>query len=145
MTTVLFDTNIYDDLEHDEEARARLASLVGGRQVRVIATPKIVDELRSGPLGGMPTWFPIDGEVESVAVIGHARLGMARLGRGKVFGRHRGRSKKVADAIIADSADSLADIAVSNDRRFVRRLNKHGVRCTGMTYAVFRNWLLARN
>ena len=76
-------------------------------------------------------------------MIGHARIGMVRLGRGEVFKRHRGKSKKIPDAIVADSADSLADIAVSNDRRFIKRLNEHSGRCSGMPYSAFRTWLLS--
>jgi len=146
VNNVLLDTNVYDDLQSDEEVRTRLASLVSEKQIRVIATPKIEDELRAGPLGGLPDdWFPIDLQEESVAVIGHARVGMARLGAGEVFRRHRGASTQIPDAIIADSADSQADIAVSNDRRFVTRLNKHSERrCSAMSYSVFRAWLLAQ-
>ena len=43
--------------EAPEEARARLTSLVTEKQVRVIATPKVVDELRAGPFGNPgPRW-----------------------------------------------------------------------------------------
>ena len=68
---------------------------------------------------------------------------MARLGSGEVYADHRGTSSKIADAIIADSSDDLADIAVSNVGRFVRRLNAKSVRCRAMSYDRFRSWLQA--
>ena len=140
---ILFDGNIYDRLEADESTRKRLASLVSQGQVRVIATPKIVDELDKSPFGGVPNWFPVDTEPEAVFVIDHARIGMARLGPGNVYESHRGTSNKVADAVIADSADDLADIAVSDDGRFVRRLNRASAGCRAMNYDGFLAWLQA--
>ena len=141
MQTILLDSNIYDKLCSDENTRLRLTSLILHRKVRVIATPKIVDELTLSPFKGVPDWFDVDEEIEAVAVLDHARVGMARLGLGNVFGHHLGNSKKVADAIIADSADDLADIAVSEDGRFLCRLNSINGRCNAMGYKQFMAWL----
>ena len=143
MKTILFDCNIYDRLASDQTTRIRLASLVSRGQVRVIATPKVIDELNKSPFGGVPNWFPVDAELEAVFVLDHGRLSMARLGPGDVYESHRGTSNKVADAIIADSADDLADIAMSEDGRFVRRLNRTSVGCRAMDYDEFLAWLKA--
>ena len=141
MKTVLLDCNIYDQLEADETTRKRLASLVLQGKVRVIATPKVIDELRASPFEGVPDWFPIDTEPEAVFVLDHAYLDMARLGSGNVYERHRGDSNNIADAIIADSSVDLADIAVSEDRRFVRRLKEASAKCRAMDYGGFVAWL----
>ena len=119
MQTILLDSNIYDKLWSDENTRLRLASLILHSKVHVIATPKIVDELTRSPFKGVPDWFDVDEEIEAVAVVGHARVGMARLGLGNVYGHHLGNSQKVKDAIIADSADDLAGhCQVADERAF---------------------------
>src|SRR5688572_29063922 len=141
MTSVLLDSNVYDRLRDDPDTRGRLARLVAAGGVRVVATPKVVDELRVSPFAGLPTWFPISTPPESVAVLGHWRLGEAVLGEGEVYAAHRGSSGKVADAIIADSAASLAEFAVSLDGRFRKRLAELGTSCTVMSYEHFREWL----
>ena len=122
MTTILLDSHIYDCLEEDVDARQQLTSLVTSGMVTVVVTPKVVDELKDSPFGGVPEWFPVTIEPEAVFVLGHARLGMARLSQGDVYKEHRGESNNIKDAIIAHSADALADVAVSNDKRFRHRL-----------------------
>ena len=141
MKTILLDANIYDRLAMDPEACERLAVLSSTGAVTVVATPKIVDELRDSPFSGVPTWFPVKIEPEGVFVLGHARLGMARLSDGLIYEQHRGNSSKVPDAIIAHSADALADIAVSDDTRFRARLSKVSQRCSAMSFQEFRAWL----
>jgi hypothetical protein len=109
--------------------------------VRVIATPIVRDELKASPFNGFPDWFPIVLEAENVTVLDYAYLGMTRLGEGEVYNGHRGESKKIPDAIIADSADGLADILVSEDRRCRERLKRISTRCRGMDYQEFSEWL----
>jgi hypothetical protein len=140
---VLLDTNVYDLLREDSDTRERLTGLVGRGAIRVVVTPKVNDELRAGPFAGCPTWFPVTRLPESVAVLGHARLGAARLGEGRVYTAHRGASRKVADAIIADSASSFAAVAVSEDGRFRKRLAELNTPCRVMNYDDFRWWLLS--
>jgi hypothetical protein len=137
---ILFDSNIYDELEKDVSIQIRLHRLIQDNVVRVIATPKIQDELGK-KFGGVPAWFPINLENESVFVFGHSRLDRADMRQGEVFEQHRGSSKKIADAMIADSADALADVLVSDDKRCRDRLKKISNRCSGMTYKEFTAWL----
>ena len=139
--SLLFDGNIYNRLDVDVETRDGLARCIAAGRIRVVATPVVVDELRNAPFGGLPDWFPIEVEVESVAVLDYWHLGMARLGEGTVYTKHRGESSKIADAIIADSADSLADVLVSEDRRCRSRLAAISSRCTAMDYSEFQTWL----
>ena len=115
MKTVLFDCNIYDKLAVDVERCTRIAELIRSGTLRAIATPIVVDELAESPFGGLPDWFPIDVQAENVAVVGFARVGMARLGQGTVYSAHRGSSNNINDGILADSADALADVLVSED------------------------------
>lgn len=124
MKTLLLDTNIYNALADDSETRAALWKAIERGKLKVIVTPIIRDELADGPLGGIPDWFPIEFEPETVAVVGFWRIGLARLGSGQVFTRHRGQSSQNEDAIIADSAHTLADILVTNDKRAARRLRE---------------------
>ena len=133
MKTLLFDCNIYDKLTMDKKRRDLLGDLIAGGAVRVIATPVLVDELNASPFGGLPDWFPIAIESESVAVIGFARIGMARIGDGKVYSKHRGSSNNVKDGILAASADALADILVSEDGRCRKRLAVISSTCECMT------------
>ena len=137
----MLDTNVFDLLAADPPTQLAIRDLVIAKKVRVLATPKIRDELTDSPLEGLPDWFPIELEPESVAVSGHARSGMARLGEGKIFKAHKGESCKAADGIIADSANSLADIVVSEDGRFLRRFQDMSERCQGMSYEQFCKWL----
>ena len=141
MTNIIFDTNIYHRIGDDEAARLKICELSDSDVIGIIATPKIIDELIEGPFVGLPEWFPICYEPENVAVCGHARSGMARLGEGQDNIEHRGESNNSADAIISDSAAAMADILVSEDQRLVKRFNDLRTHCIGMSYAKFREWL----
>ncbi len=99
MTRIFLDVNIYDKLRDDAEARSHLADGVEGGGVAVVTTPVVANEMKHSPFSGFPPFFPVRIEPEAVVVLGHARLGMARLGSGKVFKAHRGGSKKTKDAI----------------------------------------------
>jgi predicted nucleic acid-binding protein len=141
VTTLLLDANVYDRLQADDESRTTLRGLVDRGLARVIATPMVLEELRRSPFGGIPNWFAVAVEAENVTVLGYATLGMTKLGEGEVYGEHRGESEKIPDAIIADSADALADVLVSEDRRCRERLKKISTRCTALDYDQFREWL----
>ncbi len=139
--TLLLDGNIYNRLQADTETRCRLNTLIADGMIRVIATPVLVGELEASPFCGLPDWFPIETEAKSVFVLGHARLDMARLGKGEIYSKHRGQSNKVPDAIIADSADGLADVLVSDDRRCRKRLADISSDCAALDYDEFVFWL----
>jgi hypothetical protein len=144
VTRVFLDTNVYDRLRDDLATRTRLATAISRGQVRVVATPVMADEMLVGPFGGFPDYFPVQVEPEAVFVLGHARLGMARLGLGKVFNAHKGSSQNTKDAIVAESADKLADILVSEDRRCRNRLAQLSHSCTAMDFHAFCDWLSAQ-
>ena len=141
MNTVLPDGNVYDKLRRDAKTRATLQACVDRGLVRVIATLTVLDELRRSPFGGIPAWYRVAIESENVTVLNKATLGVTRLGEGAVYYEHCGKSRQVPDAIIADSANALADILVSEDRRCRERLKRIGTRCKGMDYEGFCGWL----
>ena len=47
MVTILLDGNVYDTLDQDLPARSIIATLIAQGNLRIIATPKVLDELRS--------------------------------------------------------------------------------------------------
>lgn len=141
MNTVLLDCHIYDKLSIDRETCCAVRSLVDRGVIRIIATPMVLDELLKSPFGGIPDWFPVVVEPESVTVLDYGHRGMTALGDGEVYTAHRGASKKIPDAIIADSANSLADLLVSEDRRCRERLKSITTRCKGLDYGEFCEWV----
>ncbi|MEQ1574397.1 MAG: hypothetical protein ABL993_09150 [Vicinamibacterales bacterium] len=141
MVRVFLDCNIYDQLALDAEHRGRVGELVARGELKVIATPVVIDELAASPFGGLPNWFPVAAMPENVAVGGFARVGMARIGAGEIYSQHRGSSNNIKDGILAESADALADILVSEDGRCRKRLNLISTTCDGMSYADFCRWL----
>ena len=146
MVRVSLDTGIYTDLAGAAEIREVLAVVLSTGTVEVIVTPKVRDQLQNGPLGGVPDWFPTTILRESVFVLGHARLGQARLGEGHVYRKHRGESSSrgnIEDAIIADSGAEYADIVVSGDRRLRHRLSSLSD-CSVQTFDEFCAWLRER-
>ena len=64
---------------------------------------------------------------------------------GDVLNAHRGESKKTKDARIADSADALAEVFVSEDSRCRKRLAEFSQRCRAMSYTDFRSWALSQS
>lgn len=138
---LLLDGNIYNRLDADVSTRSRLKSLIARGVVRVIATPMLVDELGPSPFCGLPDWFSIEVRFESVFALDYAKLDTASLGDGDAYRRHRGQSNKVADAVIADSAASLADVLVSDDGRCRKRLADIGGHCIALDYEGLLLWL----
>ncbi len=103
MVRVLLDSNIYNILEVEEFTRNRIAELISNGNIEVVALPVIVDELRESAFGDVPNFFPITRITKTVFVVGIAVVGLARVGKGKIFDAHRGDSKKTKDAIVSDT------------------------------------------
>jgi hypothetical protein len=141
MHTIFLDSNIYDLLEKRQDLHARLQALVAAGDVRVIVTPVMCQELSASPFRGVPQWFPIQLMPESVCVADHAFSDMAFTGPGDVFRDHRGMSEQHPDAIAADSAATFADVVVSEDRRFRRRLKLLAPGRRVFDFSGFETWL----
>jgi hypothetical protein len=144
MIKIFLDANIYDKLCDDLDARTRVANGVASGRIQIVATPVLAGEMIDSPFGGFPNYFAVSIVPETVAVLGHARVGMARLGTGEVYTAHRGASGKIQDAIMADSAEKVADMFVSEDARCRNRLANISDRCQARTYQQFREWLFSQ-
>jgi len=138
---LVLDGNIYDRLSQDPASIRGMREACSEGRCRVIVTPVIVKELTPSPFGGVPTWFPVELVPEGVAIAGEAFADWAHIGDGREYDAHRGDSTKIRDAIIAQSAHSLADALVSEDRRCRVRLSKISDRCEAWSYADLREWL----
>ncbi len=138
VTRIFFDTNVFSHLVEDRFLRNRVSAACKSGLIEVIVTPVLEEELQAGPLGGVPEWLPVRFEGEGIAVAG-GRVG-DHLSDGKLMQAHLGASRKANDAILAESAE-LADIFVSEDRRFSRRLRRFGAACEVMGLADFDKWL----
>jgi hypothetical protein len=140
MKTVLLDGNVYNELARDSATRAAMSDCVARGLLRVICTPTIRRELEASPFGGIPDWFPVHQELESVSILPF-RLGETRLGAGDVYKAHRGSSRQRQDAEIADAANTYADVLVTQDRRCRTRTEKFATRCRPLAFAEFKAWL----
>ena len=124
MKNVFLDTNAYDALRAWPDVIARIRLLCDRGILKIIATSTVRDELKRGPLRGIPDWFPVTLDLDGIGVIDHSRIGHARIGRNDIYDRHRGKSRQVPDAVIAESAERYADVFVSDDQRCRRYLHK---------------------
>jgi len=141
MITVLLDSNVYDKLQGDEDARRQLATLVKDGKVRVIAPRVVVDELAASPFGGIPDFFEVEEVPDGVAVAGIAKAGAVVVSKGETFSRHLGNSKKGKDAVIAETAVNQAKILVSEDSRCRERLRSIGNKTESYDFEQFKDWL----
>ena len=143
MPRLVLDSNVFDELERDERTRTRLARLAAAGTVEVIVPYTVQQELAAGPLQGVPKWFPITLEHDSVTVLPFV-LGTSRLGSGETYRTHLGESRThMNDAKITDAASTYyADVLVSQDRRCRSRAAKTlGPKCQCLDYAGLVGWI----
>jgi hypothetical protein len=144
MVRILLDGNIYGKLAADTVARELLRQRVARTEVTIIATPVLAAELSESPFRGFPNWFPIRVQHDCVAIAGITRSGTARSSIGQMYRAHRGESRgNGRDAIIAQAANSMADIFVSEDGRSRRRLARLSQKCRALSFEEFSNWFRA--
>ncbi|MFP3703392.1 hypothetical protein SB783_05265 [Paraburkholderia sp. SIMBA_009] len=134
MRKIVFDSNIYDLLEEDQETTSLVRRTILAGSISVLMPRQVAQELRRRP-NGLPDLFPVVHTGHAVARAGLMRAGDF-LGRGKVFDKHKGNSTKDADAFIVDVAAMAADWFVSEDRRCIARFPK-ALRCVPLSYADF--------
>jgi hypothetical protein len=139
---VILDSNIYDRLHGDVDARALARRLIDRGNLIVVVTRTIAEVLYESPFQGVPDFFPTEYEGNTVSQCGIMCCG-DHIGPGDVFDAHLGNSRKVNDALIADAASWFADQLVSEDLRLRTRLADSSLRCKVMSYGEFRAWLVA--
>lgn len=133
---IILDGNIYNILDEDSNIRTKCRKLIENGSMTVIVTRTISEELKLSKFGGVPDFFPVKYEGNTVARCGIMCCG-DRLGKGEVFDAHLGKSLKVEDALIADAADVYADYLVTEDKRLRNRMTDISKECTVLTYAEF--------
>lgn len=141
MISIVLDANIYDVLAVDAERCFYLRELIQKGRVEVLVSPVVHDQLRAGPFKDVSCLFPIRLISEAVAVVGVAKVGLARPGNGNVYKEHRGASNQYEDAIIADTAHCDADIFVSKDKRCRQRLQTISSTLKCFDYDEFAAWI----
>lgn len=135
---IVIDTNIYDLLANDNDTTALLKSLTDSSNWQILAPATLVDELKVSPFQGVPTWLTVQKEADEVFVLGHSKLGSAKLGHGGIYSEHRGSKKNVSDSVIVDFAVKRADIFVSEDKRSRNGLKKLNTNTLALTYEEFQ-------
>lgn len=141
MHALMLDGNIFDRLAADNYTRKLLNNACSAGLVRVLVSPVVQRELEASHFGGIPTFFPVEIVIESVAVAGLARADLATPGDAEIFTKHLGNSKKGADAVIVNSASTYADIFVSEDIRCIARLKEIKGPCSCLSYEDFQSWI----
>jgi hypothetical protein len=142
MKKIVLDCNVYDLLARDRVAVDRIRELVTDGEMKVLVPASLASELCASPFRGVPDWFPSESVADTVFILDHSRLDEARLGDGETYTAHLGTSRKVADAVLADTAELNADGFVSEDGRARRGLARAGKKCEAMTFAEFRARIL---
>ncbi len=137
MLRVVLDSNIWNELEKDPNVRRRIQRMCRDGDLQVVIPHTLLHELRDSPWCGVPDWFPTEQAADCVCVVGHSRVGAGRVGDGQVYSAHKGGSKQVADAVLADFASMDADVFVTNDKRARTRYRKGARRGLAMTYDEF--------
>jgi predicted nucleic acid-binding protein len=147
---VLLDGNIYNKLEADPALLDRLKRLISDGRLTVLCNQVVEQELLASRYNGIPDWLPVERIQEQGAFIGYAQIAPDDVDSEdehyatimpdvSVYSKHRGRSKKSSDAIIADTAARKCDYLVSEDNRLIQRMDKHaGPRCNGVSFSEFR-------
>lgn len=142
MTKVVLDCNVWDKLSLDHDGCARIRALCESGALEILVPDTLALQLQCSPFGGVPPWFPTSLTTDSVFVLNHTRLGFGRLGSGGVFTAHRGDSQQIADAVIVDSADTDADVFVSEDKRARKRYADLRGDARSLCYEEFRTRIL---
>lgn len=141
MIVVIIDSNIYNCLSTDTHMITAIREKIKTGKIKILVTRTIAEELWKSPFKGIPKFFPIEFCGNTVARCGIMRCGDT-IGSGKIFDAHRGKSKKINDALIADVADSRAQWLISEDRRLRTRMRQISKRCRVLDYISFKGELL---
>lgn len=141
MTTILLDSNVYDELRNDERISNLISNLIQSNKIKVVAPQIVLDELKNSPFEGIPDFFPVEAIPDGVAVAGLAKAGAAIVSEGKTYSKHLGNSKQSKDAVIAETAMNSSDVFVSQDNRCRERLKGISKTTQCFDYQQFKKWI----
>src|SRR5208283_2047979 len=113
MHKIIFDSNVYNQIYRRHDIQEKVKCLINEKRIKVIVPNTVKRELDQSPFKGVPNWFHTEKLGDSVFLFDYSLLDVDRLGNGKVYSNHKGKSLKMRDAIIADCANADADILVS--------------------------------
>ena len=141
MNKIIFDSNIYDKLNNRPDLQEKIRHLTNENKLTILVPSTINRELENSPFKGVPNWFRTEKIGDSVFTLDYSQLDEDRLGKGDIYKNHKGRSSKFRDAIITETAETDADIFVSEDKRCQKRLKDISDLCQSMTFDEFQNWI----
>jgi predicted nucleic acid-binding protein len=125
VTKAVLDTNIWDKLAVEDDARLRTVELCHRGELQIVVPHTLFRELLASPFKGVPNWFETTTIIhDNTFVIGHSMIGFGQIGGGEVYKTHRASAKQIADSVIVDTADAAADIFVSEDRRSLSKYRR---------------------
>lgn len=124
----MLDSMVLDELVESEPDRRAVVALIANRQIELFTThiqedelARITDEVKRWRVKSLPrTIIPT-----SDFVVGVSRLGMARLGSGRVYELIRHGQSHVNDALIAATAEHEGHTLVTSERRLKNRAAAH--------------------
>lgn len=127
----MIDTMVFDRLLDEPTAVQAVSQAVRDGRLALFTThvqedqiAAVPDPLRRKRLQALPR------EVipSSVFIVGFSRLNYAALGPGDDYTAvHAGRSKHIADAVIADTAGARCDALITEDARLIKRATERGL------------------
>ncbi|GAA6154183.1 PIN domain-containing protein [Pseudoteredinibacter isoporae] len=141
MGKVILDTNVYDKIYADTVILNTLVGLVDSGKIEVLAPRVVRDELEAGPFGCVPNDFDVTHVPDGVAIASLAVPDDCVVSDGVEYYQHKGNSNKSKDAIISHTALHFADILVTEDKKFRKRIAKVDSGFRAMTYSDFCHYL----
>jgi len=145
---ILLDGNVYNKIEGNLSLIKMINKLSGDGAIEIVCNQVVLRELEKSRFLGIPDWFMVTKCNEPGAFIGLAIIapngsenGFKKYAKimpnNSTYSEHVGISKKKSDGIIADTSSRECDVVVSEDNRFINRLNEIQRKCKGMNFAEF--------
>ena len=143
-TQIALDTNVYNRVGATWGLTRRIRRLTNAGTLTILTT-----HVQEDQLAGAPWWkrvriarIPRVDVPTSDFVIGHSRLGRARLGTGEPFEQIRGTTTHTEDGLIGATAFAEDAVLVTEDRRLQSRASEAGVEV--WTFTQFAEWVRSR-
>ncbi|MFY9270501.1 MAG: hypothetical protein WAO55_12235 [Candidatus Manganitrophaceae bacterium] len=147
MKTIMFDSNIYDEITIVPALVARIEQLTQAGKLRILTTHvqedeinQIKDDMKKNAFMGLSTTrIPTSGFILDVS-----RFDEACLDGGPAMEDIQGSTKSHSeDALIGNTATRQADILVTNDKRLYKKTKELSTACIVMTGEEFKQYLFS--